>query len=126
VVNYLKGRIKSLGHALNGLRLLFGCGPNMRIMLTAVVLVTAAGLYFEVTEIEWALIILCCALVLGIEILNTAIERLADRLHRERDPEIGRIKDLGAAASLVASIAAALVGVLIFGKIIMGHLFGGW
>lgn len=122
MANYLKGRIRSLGHALNGLRLLFGCGPNMHINLVAVGVVTAAGCYFGISTVEWGLIVLCFAVVIVVEILNTALERLADHLHPGRHPEIGRIKDLAAGASLVAAIAAAVVGVLIFGK----HLMALW
>ena len=47
-------------------------------------------------------------LVLAIELLNTAIEKLADRLTTAHDPQIGRVKDLGSAAVGVALIAAGL------------------
>jgi diacylglycerol kinase (ATP) len=46
--------------------------------------------------------------VLAIELLNTAIEKLADRLTTDHDPQIGRVKDLGSAAVGVALIAAGL------------------
>jgi diacylglycerol kinase (ATP) len=47
-------------------------------------------------------------LVLAIELLNTAIEKLADRLTTAHDPQIGRVKDLGSAAVGVALIMAGL------------------
>jgi diacylglycerol kinase (ATP) len=47
-------------------------------------------------------------LVLAIELLNTAIEKLADRLTTDHDPQIGRVKDLGSAAVGVTLIAAGL------------------
>ena len=47
------------------------------------------------------------ALVLTVELLNTAIEKLADRLTTDHDPQIGRVKDMGSAAVGVALIMAA-------------------
>jgi diacylglycerol kinase (ATP) len=46
--------------------------------------------------------------VLVVELLNTAIEKLADRLTMDHDPQIGRVKDLGSAAVGVALIVGAL------------------
>ena len=48
------------------------------------------------------------ALVLVVELLNTAIEKLADRLTTDHDPQIGRVKDLGSAAVGVALIFGGL------------------
>jgi len=44
------------------------------------------------------------ALILAVELLNTAIEKLADRLTMDRDPQIGRVKDMGSAAVGVAML----------------------
>jgi undecaprenol kinase len=63
----------------------------------------------------WAVVILIVALVLAAELLNTAIESLADLLHPEQDPRIGRVKDLAAAAVLVVSAGAlAIAAALLF------------
>jgi diacylglycerol kinase (ATP) len=48
-------------------------------------------------------------LLLAVELLNTAIERLCDRLHPERDPAIGYVKDLGSAAVLAAIMIVAIL-----------------
>jgi diacylglycerol kinase len=53
-------------------------------------------------------------LVWGAEAFNTALEQLADTLHPERDPGIGRAKDVAAAAVLIAALGAAVIGVLVF------------
>lgn len=47
------------------------------------------------------------------ELVNSAIERLADKISTERDPVIGKIKDLSAGAVLISAIAAAIVGLII-------------
>ena len=48
------------------------------------------------------------AMVLVVELLNTAIEKLSDRLTTERDAQIGRVKDMGSAAVGVALVTAGL------------------
>ncbi len=48
-------------------------------------------------------------LLLAVELLNTAIEKLADRVTLEHDPQIGRVKDMGSAAVAVAAVIAGLV-----------------
>jgi len=57
----------------------------------------------------WALVALAVAVVLAAELANTALERLADRLHPEKHPEIKVAKDCMAAAVLVASLGALAV-----------------
>lgn len=59
-----------------------------------------------------AVVVLAVALVLAFELANSALEYLIDHLHPQIAPEIKRAKDVAAAAVLVASIAALLVGVL--------------
>lgn len=119
MIRFLKGRIKSLGHALDGLRLLPSAGPNMWINFMAVSAVTAVGFALSITATEWAMLVVCFIVVIAVETINTALERLADHLHPEQHPEIGKAKDLMAAASLVAAMGAAIVGFLILGKYLL-------
>lgn len=56
--------------------------------------------------------VIAAGLVLAAELLNTALEHLADRLHPEQHPAIGVAKDCAAAAVLVTSITAAVIGAL--------------
>ena len=63
---------------------------------------------------EWLFIIVAISSVLAFEIINSAMERLASKLSDQPSKEIGLIKDASAAAVLVASIAAAVIGILIF------------
>lgn len=59
----------------------------------------------------WAIICLTVSLVVAAELINTAIEALADHLHPARHPAIQFTKDVAAAAVLVTSVGAAGVGV---------------
>ena len=52
---------------------------------------------------------------MGVEGVNTAIEKLADYVQPEHDPRIGRLKDLSAGAVMITSVLAALTGLIIYG-----------
>jgi diacylglycerol kinase (ATP) len=75
-----------------------------------VVLVIAVPLAFIVTEAAWKRVALIgvVLLLLVVEMLNTAIEKLADRVSREIDPQIGRVKDMGSAAVGLTLLIVAL------------------
>ena len=75
-----------------------------------VVLVIAVPLAFIVTDAAWKRVTLIgvVLLLLVVEMLNTAIEKLADRVSREIDPQIGRVKDMGSAAVGLTLLIVAL------------------
>jgi diacylglycerol kinase (ATP) len=76
----------------------------------------AAGLallaWLRPAPVWWALAVLAAALVLAAELFNSALERLADRLHPERHPDIGALKDMAAGAVFVLALAGLAVAVL--------------
>ena len=120
MIRFLQGRIRSFGHAFKGIGWMWGAGANMRIHFLAAIAAIGAGFYFKISPVEWCLITLCCVLVIAAEAINTAIERLCDHLHPDRHPEIGKVKDLTAGATLIVAIGAAIVGLIIFGRYILG------
>jgi diacylglycerol kinase (ATP) len=79
-----------------------------------IVLVIAVPLAFIVTEAAWKRVALIAVvlLLLVVEMLNTAIEKLADRVNLAIDPQIGWVKDMGSAAVGVALIIAGLTWLL--------------
>lgn len=83
-------------------------------MLAIAAVVVAAGRYYELVRYEWAIVWVCIGMVLGMEMLNTAIEELLDHLHPERHPNIGKAKDIAAGAVLITSMAAGIAGIYIF------------
>lgn len=110
----IRSRINSFSHAIAGLRQFIWQEHNARIHLVATIGVIAAGWLFQVTRLEAAVLAVVTGLVWVAEILNTCIERLADRLTRERHPEIKIIKDLAAGAVLTAAVIAVVAGLFIF------------
>ena len=107
-------RLKSFVYALHGLDHLVRTQPNARVHLLATGLVCGAGMYCGLGRAEWLWLIVAMVLVWSAEAFNTALEQLADAVHPERHPGIGRAKDAAAAAVLIAALGAAIIGVLVF------------
>jgi diacylglycerol kinase len=120
---YWRARLKSFVYAWRGVVLLVATQGNARIHLAATAVVVALGLFFRISPLEWCALSLAVGLVLVAEGLNTAIEQLSDRVTRERDERIGRAKDLGAGAVLLAAMAAAVVGGCVFGPRLWAWFF---
>ncbi|MCW8311267.1 diacylglycerol kinase family protein [Sphingobacterium thalpophilum] len=110
----LKKRLHSFRYAFNGLRIIWREEHNFKVHLLAMVLTTALSLLLQINAYEWLAVILAIGFVLVGELLNTAMENLADFVCAETDPRIKRIKDLTAAAVLLSSITALIVGAIIF------------
>ena len=89
---------------------------NFRIHLIAIVVVCIAGIYFDLSATEWALIVVSIGMVIAAELFNTAIEDLVDLVSPQKNPKAGRIKDISAAAVMATAIAALVVGIYIFGN----------
>src|SRR5437667_2603021 len=92
---------------------------NLRVHLLIAFVVLVAALFFRFTAIEFVGLVLCFAVVIAAELINTTLEVLIDYAWPEHHPMIGRAKDVAAAAVLVAAGAAALVGALLFAR----HVF---
>lgn len=106
--------LKSFQNAVQGLAFIFKSQPNARIELSITGIVIIAAILLRISPSEWTIILLCIAMVLALEGINTAIEVLADKLHPDFDAEIGKAKDVAAAAVLICSIVAAIIGFIIF------------
>lgn len=106
--------IIGLGYAVKGFLLAVREERNLRIHLAAVSVVCAYGLIGGLTRLEWCAIVFCCSLVIGTELLNSAIERAGDRITAKRDTMIGKAKDMAAGSVLVSAVGAIISGVVIF------------
>ena len=104
--------IKSFGFAWNGLSYAWHHEPNFRIETVIGVLAVGLALWLQAPPVP---ILLCCALVLALELINSALEAATDLISPELHPLAKLTKDAGAGAVLVASILAALVGLWVLG-----------
>jgi diacylglycerol kinase (ATP) len=112
--SFFKNRIRSIGYALKGMFLLLRTEASIKIQFFIALVMTAAGFYFEISATEWMLQLFAIGLVMGIEGVNTAIEKLADYVQPDQDPKIGLIKDISAGAVMIVSIMASIIGLIIY------------
>ena len=112
--SFLHRRLRSIGYAFKGILLLIRTEGSIQVQLGIAVLVTIAGFWFDISTLEWCIQLLAIGLVMGVEGLNTAIEKLADYVQPEHDQKIGLIKDIAAGAVFITALVAAIVGLLIY------------
>lgn len=105
---------KSLGYALKGINHVVKTQHNFRLQLIAAVLVSLLGYCVALSSLEWAVILICIAMVLAFELMNTAVEQLVDFFSPEWNEKAGMIKDIAAAAVLLAALIALAVAFVIF------------
>ena len=110
----LKKRIVSFRNAWNGIIHAFKSEVHFRFHVFAAFIAIASALFFNIARIEWMMVLLCIAAVLSSELINTALERICDRITKDRDPLIGNAKDLAAGSVLIISAAALIIGAIIF------------
>lgn len=110
----LRKRIASFGYAFKGIALLVRTQPNARIHLVLTGLVIGGGFFFQISPLEWLILILTIALVLAAEAFNSALEALTDLVSPDWHHLAGNAKDLAAGAVLLCAIGAVAVGLLIF------------
>ena len=92
----------------NGLIFAVRSEQAIREELVALALALPAAWLVGATVMRRVEMVCAVALVLVVELLNTAIEKLADRLTTDHDAQIGRVKDMGSAAVGVASVTAGM------------------
>ncbi len=105
----------SVHFALQGLWHALSTQPNFVIHLLVSFLVIAAGFYFQISSLEWVVIVLTIGLGLAIELVNTSIESAVD-LTTKKWRRLAKIaKDTASAAMLVYALSASIIGLIIFG-----------
>ena len=112
--SFVVNRIKSVGFALRGAFLLVRTEASIKIQVFLALVMTALGFYYEISNTEWILQIFAIGTVMGTEGMNTAIEKICDYVQPEFDPKIGFIKDISAGAVMIVSIAASIIGLIIY------------
>ena len=103
-----------LGYAVTGVITSLKTEFNMRIHVIIMFVVIFSGFLFRISVFEWLFVILAIGFVLAFELMNTVVELLTDVLFKEEHESAKNIKDISAAAVLVAAIFAAIVGIIIF------------
>lgn len=112
--SFFTGRLKSIKYAFIGAYKLISTEHSIMVQSVLSLVLVAAGIYFNISRTEWLFQIMATGLVLSIEGLNTALEKICDFIHPDFEKRIGFIKDISAGAVLFAAMAAIAIGLLIY------------
>lgn len=105
--------LESLGHAWNGILHAFKRNLNIQRQAVVAVIVISLSLLLKLPLLQLEIVLLVCTLVLGLEMINSALETLADVLHPAFHKAVGLAKDISSGAVLLASILAVIIGALL-------------
>lgn len=110
----LKHQVRSFAFAVEGIVYSFKKGSHFKFHLLAFVSVVILGFIYSISRLEWLVIILISSAVISAEAINTGIEEACDVLHPEHHPGARLAKHCAAGGVLILSIAAIVIGAIIF------------
>ncbi len=113
-LGFVKGRIRGGVIAMKGAFKFVTTEHSGMVQAILALLLIIAGFYYKISLTEWMFSVIVLALVLAVEALNTAIEKLCDFVHDEHHEQIGFVKDVAAGAVWFAAMAALIVEIIIF------------
>ena len=105
---------RSFLFAVQGFRTALTQERNLKVMLAAGGLTIVGGLLVGLDALSWAIVLVCCGIIIAAELINTAIEKVVDLVSPEFHPLAGQAKDIAAAAVWVMALLVAIVGILVF------------
>lgn len=107
-------KIDGFQYPVSGLKIAWMEEPNFRFKVACAALMLALAWFFRISQTESLVLITTLGFLLSAEALNTALEELCDKFQPTNDPHIARVKDIAAAAVLIASLTAFVIGCIIF------------
>lgn len=105
---------RSFGFALQGFRFAVRSERNIKVMLSGFAAAVVMGFIVSLSPMQWAIVLLCCGVVIMAELFNTAIETIVDLVSPEYHMLAGRAKDIAAAAVYVLCMFIAVIGLIIY------------
>ena len=122
MIDFIKSRIASFGHAFRGWAYVIRNEKNAWIHAVVTTLVMIMGLWLNIPLHDWAILILVITMVWAAEFFNTSIEAVVDLASPMHHPLAKVGKDVGAAAVLISACAADLIGVIILGPPLLNRM----
>ena len=110
---------RSFLFAVQGFRTAVRQERNIKVMLCGAIFAVTVGILLHLDPLSWAIIFVCCGVVISAELLNTAIEKVVDLVSPEFHPLAGQAKDIAAAAVWVLCVLVAIVGIIVFANAIL-------
>lgn len=114
--------IRSVRHAVRGVRYAGESEQNFRLEIIAATLVVVLMFLLPVTSQDRALLVVVIVAVLVLELVNTSIERVVDMLKPRVHPYARIAKDVMAAAVLISSLGAVIIGGIVLGPYLLAIL----
>lgn len=102
-----------LKHAFRGVFLMFRSERNFKIQFLLFIILCITCQILEISPIEWAILLTLSAVVFSLEVINSAIEKTCDSITEEYSSNIKDIKDISAAAVLIAAVFSAIIALII-------------
>lgn len=107
--------VESFRYAVRGIMTACREERQMKVHTLAAVMAILCGVIADLSRAEWAILILTIAMVITLELVNTAAERIVDMVTEEYHPLAEKAKDIAAGAVLVGAVASVIVGICLFG-----------
>lgn len=112
--SFVTGRLKSVTYAFKGALKLISTEHSIMVQFSIGILISILGFIMNITATEWLFQTFAIGLVMSIEGLNTAVEKIADFIHPNYSQRIGFIKDIAAGSVFFAAITAIVIGLIIY------------
>jgi len=117
----IKRLFKSFKYAVKGLFLVMRDEQNFRVHIVFALIALGFSWFYQITQMEWIVVVLLISLVMLMEVINSAIERVTDVLKPRINDFVMEIKDIMAAAVMLASFVAIIIGLIIFIPYLLGN-----
>ena len=114
MILFIKGRLQSFKYAFRGLFLLLKTEHSIMAQTFVFSLIIILGFTVGISNQDWINQTIAMGLVMAIEGMNTAVEKLADFVHKEHHPKIGFIKDISAGAVTFAALTFIIIFVITY------------
>jgi len=115
--------VRSVSHAVSGIAYTVKTQRNMQIHVAFTVLVLLATWWLQIPRADVLLVFFSIALVVSLELVNTAIESVVDLATAEWDSKAKVAKDASAGAVLVAAVLSVVIGFSVLGPPLWNKLF---
>ena len=110
---------RSMGFAFDGLRYAFRSQRSLRIESFIAGFIVVIGFALNISRLEWVIVIISISFVIGLELVNTALEAVVDLVSPEYHPVAKVAKDVASAAVLTSGVGGLVAGLVIFGAYIL-------
>ena len=120
-----QGFSRTFKNARKGLRIVLKSERNIRIHFLAGILALLAGVALDLSRVEMCVVFIAICLVVGFEMLNSAIEFSLDAVfHNKYSVLVGMAKDISAGAVMFATFIALIIGLIIYTPALIKHFVG--